>query len=84
MKSKVKSPDAIGFKEYFGTAAMGLTDGLSAALITSFFMIYLTDYAGLGAFGAVMGSSVLLLSRIFDAVNDPIEGWIMDRAKVGK
>ena len=27
---------------------------------------------------------MLLFSRIFDAVNDPIEGWIMDRAKVGK
>lgn len=76
--------DKIGFKEYFGTAAMGLTDGMAAALMTSFFLLYLTDYAGLGAFGAVIGSSVLLFSRFFDAVNDPIEGWIMDRAKVGK
>ena len=84
MSRKAKDPNHIGFKEYFGTAAMGLTDGLSAALITSFFLIYLTDYAGLGAFGAVVGSSVLLFSRVFDAVNDPIEGWIMDRAKVGK
>lgn len=84
MSRKAKDPNRIGFKEYFGTATMGLTDGLSAALITSFFLIYLTDYAGLGSFGAVMGSSVLLFSRIFDAVNDPIEGWIMDRAKVGK
>ena len=76
--------DKLGFREYFGTATMGLTDGMAAALMTSFFLLYLTDYAGLGAFGAVMGSSVLLFSRIFDAVNDPIEGWIMDRAKVGK
>ena len=76
--------DKVGFREYFGTATMGLTDGMAAALMTSFFLLYLTDYAGLGAFGAVVGSSVLLFSRIFDAVNDPIEGWIMDRAKVGK
>ena len=76
--------DKLGFREYFGTATMGLTDGMAAALMTSFFLLYLTDYAGLGAFGAVVGSSVLLFSRIFDAVNDPIEGWIMDRAKVGK
>ena len=76
--------DKLGFKDYFGTATMGLTDGLAAALMTSFFLVYLTDYAGLGAFGAVIGSSVLLFSRIFDAVNDPIEGWIMDQAKVGK
>lgn len=76
--------DKVGFRDYFGTATMGLTDGMTAALMTSFFMLYLTDYSGLGAFGAIMGSTVLLLSRIFDAVNDPIEGWIMDRAKVGK
>ncbi len=76
--------DKLGFKDYFGTATMGLTDGLAAALMTSFFLVYLTDYAGLGAFGAVIGSSVLLFSHIFDAVNDPIEGWIMDQAKVGK
>lgn len=76
--------DKLGFKDYFGTATMGLTDGLAAALMTSFFLVYLTDYAGLGAFGAVIGSSVLLFSRVFDAVNDPIEGWIMDQAKVGK
>ena len=76
--------DKLSFKDYFGTATMGMTDGLAAALMTSFFLVYLTDYAGLGAFGAVIGSSVLLFSRIFDAVNDPIEGWIMDQAKVGK
>ena len=39
MSRKAKDPNPIGFKEYFGTAAMGLTDGLSAALITSFFLI---------------------------------------------
>ena len=76
--------DKVGFRDYFGTATMGLTDGMAAALMTSFFMMYLTDYSGLGKFGAIMGSTVLLFSRIFDAVNDPIEGWIMDRAKVGK
>lgn len=80
----MKKSDKLGFRDYFGTATMGLTDGMAAALMTSFFLLYLTDYAGLGAFGAVIGSSVLLFSRIFDAVNDPIEGWIMDRAKVGK
>ena len=80
----MNNSDKVGFREIFGTATMGLTDGLAAALMTSFFLLYLTDYAGLGAFGAVVGSSVLLFSRVFDAVNDPIEGWIMDRAKVGK
>lgn len=84
MKTKQSNPNRLGFKSYFGTTAMGITDGLVNGLMTSWFMVYLTDYAGLGAFGAVLGSTVLLLARIFDAVNDPLEGWIMDRAKVGK
>lgn len=84
MKEKQKNPNALGFKSYFGTTLMGLTDGLVNGLMTSFFMIYLTDYAGLGAFGAVVGGTILVLARVFDAVNDPLEGWIMDRAKVGK
>ena len=83
MKSTQKNPNKLGFKTYFGTTAMGLTDGLVSGMI-SWFMIYLTDYAGLGKFGAVLASSVLLFARFFDAINDPLEGWIMDRAKVGK
>lgn len=84
MKDKKAITNKLGFRPYFGTAAMGVTDALTSALMTSWFMIYLTDYAGLGALGAMVGSSVLLFSRIFDAVNDPLEGFIMDRAKVGK
>lgn len=52
--------------------------------MTSWFMVYLTDYAGLGVWGATLGTALLMFGRLFDAVNDPIEGWIMDRAKVGK
>lgn len=83
METKVKDSNKLGFKTYFGTSTMGLTDGFTNALMTTWFMIYLTDYAGLGALGAVIGSTILLIARIFDAVNDPLEGWIMDRAKVG-
>jgi len=84
MKIKQKSPDQLGFKDFFGTATMGMTESIASVLMSSAFMLYLTDYAGLGAMGAVVGSSVLLFSRIFDAVNDPLEGYIIDRAKVGK
>ena len=28
--------DKVGFRDYFGTATMGLTDGMTAALMTSF------------------------------------------------
>ncbi|HHV11555.1 MAG TPA: hypothetical protein GXX75_14885 [Clostridiales bacterium] len=79
-----KSTERLGFKSFFGTTVMASTDGIAAALMTSWFMVYLTDYAGIGKWAAALGSVLLLVVRIFDAVNDPFQGWIMDRAKVGK
>ncbi len=84
MKSKVKDPNALGFKTYLGTTLMSSTEAIGTAIMTNLFMLYLTDYAGIGKWGAILGSALLMAARIFDAVNDPIEGWIMDRAKVGK
>ena len=41
-------------------------------------MMYLTDYSGLGSWAASLGSALLVFARIFDAINDPFEAWIMD------
>lgn len=79
-----KDPMRVRFTDYLGVTLMSLTDCIAAGMMTSWFMQYLTDYAGLGAWGAVLGSALLIVMRLFDAVNDPLEGWIMDRAKVGK
>ena len=81
---KAKKVKDLRFRDYFGTTTMALCEGITAALMTSWFMVYLTDYAGLGAWGASLGAGLLMFGRLFDAVNDPIEAWIMDRAKVGK
>ena len=81
---KVKDPSSLKFRDYFGTTVMGVTEAISATIMTSLFMLYLTDYAGIGKWGAILGSALLLGARLFDAVNDPLEGWIMDRAKVGR
>lgn len=82
---ETKQPkERVGAKNYFGVTLMALTDCLAAGLMTSWFMQYLTDYAGIGAWAAALGSILLVVMRLFDAVNDPIEGWLMDRAKVGK
>lgn len=83
MKKEKGSMD-LRFTDYLGVSLMCFTESFTAGLMTSWFMQYLTDYAGLGVFGATLGSVMLLVMRIFDAVNDPFEGWIMDRAKVGK
>ena len=81
---KQENPAKLGFAAYFGTTVMASTEAISAGLMTSFFMLYLTDYAGIGTWAAALGSTLLLVVRLFDAVNDPIQGWIMDRAKVGR
>lgn len=81
---KVKDPMRVRGTDYLGVTLMSLTDCIAAGLMTSWFMQYLTDYAGLGTWGALLGSVLLIVMRLFDAFNDPLEGWIMDRAKVGK
>ena len=81
---KVKVPNRLRFKDYFGSSAMAVVESVGACIMTSLFMLYLTDYSGLGKLGAILGSTVLVFARFFDAVNDPLEGWLMDRAKVGK
>ena len=81
---KIKDPNRVRFTDYLGVTLMSLTDCIAAGLMTSWFMQYLTDYAGLGTWGAAVGSVLLICMRLFDAVNDPLEGWIIDRAKVGK
>ena len=82
--AKKNHGERIGANNYIGVTLMSLTDCIAAGLMTSWFMTYLTDYAGLGTWAALLGSVLLIVMRLFDAVNDPLEGWIMDRAKVGK
>lgn len=83
-KTKVKGPESVGFKEIFGVTAIATNDGFAAIFMSSMFMVFMTDYAGLGSWGATLATVLLLIARIIDAVDDPIQGFIMDRAKVGK
>lgn len=61
---------ALGFKTIFGTTSMHGVYAITSSLMTT---LFLTDYAGLGAYGAVIGTTVLLGARIIDAVNDPFQ-----------
>ena len=49
-------------------------------------MVYMTEYSGISN-AALLASVLLMTARIIDAVNDPIQGFIIDsskRTKVGK
>lgn len=58
-----------------------------SGVVFSIFMQYLTDYSGIDSavgqvgFAAAFGTIFLFISRIVDAVDDPLQAWIMDSAK---
>ena len=66
-----------------GISLMWLSQVVAGGFITSYLMLYLTDYAGLYAgvpgAAAVAATTMLLVGRIWDAINDPIMGVIIDR-----
>ena len=55
--------------------------------ILGVFMIFLTDYSGIDSamgkigYAAAFGTVFLFITRIIDAVDDPIQGWIVDSGK---
>lgn len=84
MGKKVKDPNKVGFREIFGVTALAVLGSLVAMIMQVGFMSYLTDYAGLGAYGAIVGTTILFAARVIDAVDDPLQAYIMDKAKPTK
>ena len=61
--------------------AYGLGDagtGMAASLIGFYLFIFYTAAAGLPAW---MAGLVLMLARLWDAINDPIVGWLSDKTR---
>ena len=81
---KLKGPESVGAKEIFGVTALSTNNGFAAIFMSTMFMTFMTDYAGLGKMGATLATVLLLAARVIDAVDDPIQGFIMDRGKIGK
>lgn len=76
------------FKTMFGVSVMGLAQVIATGMITGTLMLYLTDYAGLytGIAGkaAQAAALMLLIGRLWDGINDPILGFVMDRSPRSK
>lgn len=68
-------------KYSFGIGALG--KDLCYAIMSSFLMIYLTDLVGISP--AFVGT-LFLVARVWDAVNDPMMGMVVDntRTRFGK
>lgn len=79
--TKPKRQYPLNAKNMFGLSTMRWTVVAGSSLMTSAFMIYLTDYSGL-ANAAVVATVLLAFGRILDAIDDPLQGFIMDRSPV--
>lgn len=72
---------SVGTKLAFGAGDLG--PAIATAVASFFQLFFLTTVAGLGAGAA---GTILLVVKIWDAVNDPIMGWLTDRtvSKLGR
>lgn len=73
-----QSPEKLTFwtKLAFGAGDMG--SGVTSNLIAFSFLIFLTNAAGLSPLAA---GTVLLIGKVWDAINDPFVGYLSDRTK---
>ncbi|NCJ05555.1 MFS transporter [Synechococcales cyanobacterium C] len=60
----------------FGAGDMGTA--ITANLLVWFFLIFLTNVAGLGA---GLAGSVVMVGKVWDAINDPMVGMLSDRTR---
>ncbi len=69
----------------FGVSVMGLAHVIATGFISGYLMLYITDYAGIytGVAGkaASVATIMLLIGRIWDGLNSPLLGFVMDRSK---
>lgn len=72
----VQGQDTVPKKEKISYALTNTGQTLIYGIITTFLLLYMTDYLFIAP--AVAGL-ILSLSRIFDAINDPLMGIILDR-----
>ena len=79
-----KEESLLSWKEKFAFFLVNMGNIPLMTLLGSFLLIYYTDVVGLNP--TVVGT-LFLVSRIFDGVNDPIMGYVIDhlpRTKLGK
>jgi Na+/melibiose symporter-like transporter len=81
-KKKAQYPE--DFKTMFGVSTMSLIEALGSGMITANLMMYITDYSsiyqGVAGKAAAVAAIMLLIGRIWDSVNDPLLGFLMDRS----
>ena len=75
-KAATPTPLSLPTKLAYGVGDMG--SGMTSNLIAFSFLIFLTEVAGINPLAA---GTVLLIGRVWDAVNDPLVGMLSDRTQ---
>lgn len=83
LSNEFESHNKLPIKTKIGYGAATLSDGLAYVFFYSFFMLFLTDYAMINPAWA---GTLSLLVVLWDAVTDPIMGWLSDNctSKMGR
>lgn len=71
-----KSEERLGLKEKVSYAIGDTANNLTFAMVTTYLLVFYTDVFGITA--AAVGT-LFLVARIWDAVNDPMMGALIDR-----
>lgn len=82
-QTKTKRAYPLNAKNMYGLSTMRWMRVAGDSLMSSALMIYLTDFSGL-ANAALVVTILLAAGRILDAIDDPIQGFIMDRSPITK
>ncbi|ACK71782.1 major facilitator superfamily MFS_1 [Gloeothece citriformis PCC 7424] len=77
-RSKVDSPEGLDLKTKLAYGVGELSNALPSNISIFFFLFFLTNVAGLNA-GLV--ANIVLVSKLWDAINDPLIGWFSDRIR---
>lgn len=59
-KVKNTNPEKMGFKDKLGITLFSTNNGIAAIFMSSMFMSFMTDYAGLGTWGGYTGDSFII------------------------
>ncbi len=69
------------FKNYLGYLVCDFGNGLAFCVMSSYLSVYCSDILGIS--GGVI-SAIMIIARIWDAINDPIIGSMIQKKKPGK
>src|SRR4028118_2044353 len=70
--------EKLNFKTKFAYGVGELGKEIPGNILVFFLLFFLTNVAGLNP---TLAGSVLLVSKVWDAINDPLIGWLSDRTR---